>query len=497
MEVTYRAGLRVSEIVKLRPRDVDMVTGAVHVWDGKGGVDRTSYLDPDRVRGSLSAWCVARELLGAGDDDPLFCREDRGGITTRAVQQLVRRYKDEAGITAACTPHVLRHAQPLSEPVLTPDGWVPIGHLQVGDLVIGSSGVAVAVTGVYPKGLQRVVFVKFSDGVTVRCSQDHLWSVAPAQITWPRGPREARYRTMSTSELAQSNRVWKVPLVHPIRFSSQDLPLDPWLLGVLLGDGNFSKHNVVLSAKDVATDELVACALPAGCHIVRRSDYLLYIHGGSRKPHAVKTALRDIGLDGLTAKDKFVPRVYLLSDAKDRLALLQGLLDSDGSCSSTGYVSFTSISKQLASDVAWLTRSLGGVSSIRKRGTPSPGGYAVWRVSVSIPREYCPFRVPRKVLRYMQRLTRPNRMRRRIVGVEFSDMYSDMVCIEVSADDGLYVTADAVLTHNTFASELLEEGFSTRSVQELLGHASVATTEIYTWITPSRLAEQVRSRGRV
>ena len=134
MEVTYRAGLRVSEIVKLRPRDIDMATGAVHVWDGKGGVDRTSYLDPDRVRGSLAEWMSAREGLGAGDDDPLFCREDRGGLTTRSVQHLVRRYKEEAGITAACTPHVLRHSfasELLEEGFTTRDAQTLLGHASV------------------------------------------------------------------------------------------------------------------------------------------------------------------------------------------------------------------------------------------------------------------------------------------------------------------------------------------------------------------------------
>lgn len=134
LAVLYRAGLRVSEVVKIRPHDLDMETGAVHVWEGKGGVDRVSYLDPDHVRPVLDPWLRERERMGAGPLDPIFCRGDLKGLTTRTVQLMVRRHKDAAGIPSSCTPHVLRHtfaSELIEEGFSTSEVQVLLGHASV------------------------------------------------------------------------------------------------------------------------------------------------------------------------------------------------------------------------------------------------------------------------------------------------------------------------------------------------------------------------------
>jgi integrase/recombinase XerD len=115
LEVMYRAGLRVSEVTKLTLRDVDP-DGIIHVYDAKGG-DGTAYFDPDRLNPLIDRWLHLRDgWLGwsgmtshGGTRLPLFIRPDGKPITTRYIQRLVKRLKDETGITGICTPHVLRH----------------------------------------------------------------------------------------------------------------------------------------------------------------------------------------------------------------------------------------------------------------------------------------------------------------------------------------------------------------------------------------------------
>jgi integrase/recombinase XerC len=111
LELMYRAGLRVGELVTLELRDIER-DGVIRLYDAKGG-DGTAYFDPDRIVPLLDRWLAVRERwLGQDGEDlgyPLFVRKDGGCITARYLQRLVKRLKEEAGIHGVCTPHVLRH----------------------------------------------------------------------------------------------------------------------------------------------------------------------------------------------------------------------------------------------------------------------------------------------------------------------------------------------------------------------------------------------------
>lgn len=108
LELMYRAGLRVGEVVKLQVRDVD-AKGTVRVFDGKGG-DGTAYFDPESVWAILEDWKRERRRLGLTSSSTLFCTLAGGPVSVRYVEQMVARMKKRAGITSICTPHVLRHS---------------------------------------------------------------------------------------------------------------------------------------------------------------------------------------------------------------------------------------------------------------------------------------------------------------------------------------------------------------------------------------------------
>ena len=93
--------------MNLRIRDVDLGTGSIAIFDGKGG-DGTAYFDVDRVSPFLRRW-LEEFRYGAGPNARLFAKKNDSCVSVRYVQRMVAKYRDDAGITARCTPHTLRH----------------------------------------------------------------------------------------------------------------------------------------------------------------------------------------------------------------------------------------------------------------------------------------------------------------------------------------------------------------------------------------------------
>ncbi len=153
------------------------------------------------------------------------------------------------------------------------------------------------------------------------------------------------------------------------------LPLPPYLLGVLLGDGGFSSNrSVKLWTNEPEIQRAAQALLPDGARLSDRPTIQATttgwgIVGATRAPgcNPVLNALRELGLSGLLAHQKFVPERYLWASAPDRLALLQGLLDTDGACDPAGQVTYSTASPQLARDVVPLVQSLGGRGSLHVR----------------------------------------------------------------------------------------------------------------------------------
>ncbi|AXQ51761.1 DarB-like antirestriction [Mycobacterium phage Cane17] len=374
-------------------------------------------------------------------------------------------------------------AEPVSEPVLTPTGWRTMGALRPGDHVIGSDGLPTRVIAIHPQGVRQVYRVEFNDGTFVRCDASHLWNVrkystrvrraTPSDPTRKTRLEESPWKTLTTRELMHSiqerpyARRWQIPpLSGPVIFSpSAALPVDPYMLGVILGDGNVSPS---ASSWSVCTDREIVkrfgwSVRPSG----DRGEYTVT----ARIPPDVRAALTRLGLGGKLAPQKVIPSEYLTASPADRLALLQGLLDSDGHAyvGKTG-VEFSTTSPILRDGVAELVRSLRGratISAGRVTRYTAPDGRRVpgqesWRVSAVFPDDVMPFRLSRKANAYtspVQRKT-PHKI---ITTIRDEGVAEEQVCITVEAPDNLYVTRDYALTHNSFcaaagARALLDEG---------------------------------------
>jgi hypothetical protein len=296
----------------------------------------------------------------------------------------------------------LGKAQPLDARVLTPDGWKRMGDIRVGDAVVTAKGGTSKVVGVYPQGEKDVYRVRFSDGSTTECCEEHLWLVN----TPLRRSRGAPPRPLPLQQIrkrlrdAAGNRQHFVPMVAPVRHPRRELPLDPYLVGVLLGDGGLTGTTPVVSSGD---EEILSAV-----------------------------------------RDKVIPDAYLFASIDQREALLQGLLDTDGHVRpSDNNVEFGTASKKLALGVQALVQSLGGTARLRRKRTTH---LDCWRMSVALPDGISPFRLTRKASVHQPRSKHPPS--RSIDDVRLVGRKPTQ-CIAVDAPDHLYVTDDYLLTHNT------------------------------------------------
>ncbi|MFJ5883113.1 peptidoglycan-binding protein [Kitasatospora cineracea] len=305
------------------------------------------------------------------------------------------------------------NALPLHAGVLTPTGYRRMGDLRVGDPVVDPEGRPSQVTGVHPKGVRPVHRITLQDGSAAEACEEHLWQIGI--------DGRARPRVVTTLELAAlvsrpGSRV-RVPLLEPVEYqqTGEPLPIDPYLLGLLLG----------------ADDQ-----------------------DGTQDGSQVVEELRALGLADVTAPHRFLPARYRRAGVKDRLALLQGLMDTGGTIDARGRIEFTSAAERLARDVQELVRSLGGRAAVNDahdaHGTsprqpdraPAEAAYRVQNVDMP---HFNPFRTSDKAERFVPRNAA---WARRVVSVEYV-RDEEVQCIAVSAPSRLFVTDDFIPTHNT------------------------------------------------
>lgn len=348
----------------------------------------------------------------------------------------------------------LGKALPMNAKIATPNGWIQMKDVSVGDAVIGSDGKSTRVIGVYPQGEKEVFKVTFSDGASVECCDEHLWAVNNAL----RRKRGNSWKIMNLQEIRSTlfdkngNNNHYIPMVKPVEYRKRTFSVDPYLLGVLLGDGYIKGKAISFSTADSDLVGFVEEAIGPDLRVAYRGKYLYNIcmaikcdgntERGTR--HPLKIKLKNLNLMGKGSDDKFIPPQYLLGSIEQRVSLLQGLLDTDGYVSTSNVVQFSSNSKTLADGVAELVMSLGG--NARRSTKVSASGKDHHIITISLPADIRPFRIARKAARYRPR--QKYQPTRAIVKVESVGM-KPAQCIAVDAPDHLYVTDDYIVTHNT------------------------------------------------
>lgn len=341
-------------------------------------------------------------------------------------------------------------SQPLDSSILLATGWKSMRDIQVGDKVISVDGTHSSVMSIHPQGLQPTYEVLFSDGTSTECSKDHIWTVQPKEKRSP-------WRDMTVEELIAepSYRRYRIPLTDPVQFRSEALSIDPYLLGVILGDGCISSPwGVMIGSSDEEILRRVRGVLPSDHRLSYKSGYDYRIVSDVAKFHKgnkICNALRDLGLQGTNSETKFIPEVFLFSSESQRTQLLAGLLDTDGSIDEHGTVEFSSNSEALVKGVIFLVQSLGGTARVFWTGHKTYTykgekkiGKLHYRVLIHIATN--PFILQRKWLRHDAHQKHP--IYRYIRGITYIGE-KESQCIRIDHPSGLYLTNDFIVTHNT------------------------------------------------
>lgn len=340
----------------------------------------------------------------------------------------------------------LGKAQPLSARVLTPSGWVRMGDIRIGDYVISGNGNPTRVSGVFPQGIQPVYKVTFTDGTSTRCSRDHLWKVISKIAT----TRKQDYQVRSLAEIMEgtyrtrNGKSWlSIPVCAPVAFPKKAHSLSPYVVGYLLGNGSLTGSSPAFSfhVDDKAIVQHISEELPqevvvSGVRYTSERGLQALITTSVHKSNYVLDELRRLGMN-VRSSMKRIHSDYLYSSVDDRIALLRGLMDADGSCNGRSSV-FHSNNRGLATDVADLVRSLGGEARFREYCRPDQKNYCV-----TINLTVCPFRLERKARRWI-----PRSPKKYILSIS-EDGREEQQCISVEDPSRLYVTDDYIVTHNT------------------------------------------------
>ena len=402
---------------------------------------------------------------------------------------MLRDYQVDAINTFLKNPHGIQilptgsgKCQPLHSKVLTPNGWKTMGEMQVGELVTIPNGSNVPVLDIYKPGSKQTYRITFEDGRTAECCGDHIWKVT--NIDWSRkNPWKHKTTQEIIDHMASSKRPLAIPLVSMENDNSDVvLPLDPWFMGFMLGDGSF-RHGFSFSTKDEEVIDRIQQLLHNDYKIrtINNCDYIIEFKtdelrrsarskhfangiGKTRSEkeyfHFYKNLMQQLGLMKLYSHEKFIPIEFMNGSRNQRLELIRGLLDSDGYVGKSGGVSFSTTSKQLALDFQSLIRSIGGIAKIQENTNctykykdeirSAKDNYTVVVRYRNMPELLSLARKKKRAEEYI------NHKEDKLIIRKIEPIGEQEVrCLMIDHVDHLYLTDDYIVTHNTLTTATL------------------------------------------
>lgn len=361
-------------------------------------------------------------------------------------------------------------AQPLYSKVLTPSGWKTMGELAVGDFVLTPSNGKSKINGIFPQGITPVYRLNFDDGTSVESSDEHLWQI---NLQEDNSNKITKKRYTSHKEIVTTKRIIEildayasftspssrknisVDINHALCFDQiTELAIHPYLLGVLLGDGGLTQQVTLTSADDFITEK-ISKILPNNTQLKKlKNKYGYSIIKKYGKINPLKELLKTYQLMGKSSEDKHIPIEYLMASVNDRMELLKGLMDTDGTIDKKGRISYCTISERLRDGFIFLAKSLGcnvrytsKIPKFRNSNGNLKLGKKCYIIHI-ISRENI-FSLPRKIERFKYNDKCSFQNVKKIISYEYIGEDKTQ-CISIEDKSHLYITDGFTITHNTY-----------------------------------------------
>lgn len=347
------------------------------------------------------------------------------------------------------------------EQLRTPNGWTTMENIKVGDKIYGGDGKLTTV--INKTDLQNnldMYKITLRDGRTIECCGDHQWKVY--------SQKNKKWNVLKTKEMLDFKRdrigvksngkeyLYALPINKPlIDEEPQDLPLHPYVVGVLLGDGCLTQNRITFSSTDQHIVNRINSLLPTGYYVSTQADGITHgINTTTNIPFY--KIIEKIGIHKLNSHNKYIPLNYLYGSYNQKIALLQGLMDTDGYSNGESVIEYYTVSSDLNRDILDLARSLG----IHCKSTKKPSMFCGKKYAdcyrISMYTNEAVFSLPRKLQYLKHTISKQGQSKYDkvfITNIEYIGKGSGY-CIMVDNNDSTYLTKDYIVTHNSFLMAL-------------------------------------------
>jgi replicative DNA helicase len=383
-----------------------------------------------------------------------------GGFPThfQQIDNCIRRVEKKQVIVVGATAGTGK-ALTLDTRIITPTGYKEMKNINIGDEVIDENGDVCHVKAIFPQGKKHVYRVVFEDGTYVNCCSEHLWKFKTKDDL----VKGRKWKVMSLKDMVVNYKIHRtdgtknlcIPVAKAVEFDNREHVIPPYTMGALLGDGGFTCKQITFTnpEKDIRSHVITETSAYGTWHEHKGQPNQLCFRGG--RNNKLVNYIRKT-FNGASSKDKFIPFEYMNDSIKNRMELLKGLIDTDGTVRKRGQTLFFTSSPRLANDVAELVRSLGSRCYIRS--LMNDDGTFEYTVSIQ-----------RKSSKWFSSELRNKQWNEKdeVVAERNSDVLlisdiidlgreEEMQCITVDSPEHTYLCGDYIVTHNTdFAIEFM------------------------------------------